>query len=133
MHSRAFEFQEATMKALIGLSITAMLAMTAPAMANSVWSDPGIDQRQERLAQRIERGRRSGELSPPEYRRLRQTLRDIARDERHFIADGRLSRRERDHLHARLDHLARAVYAQRHDFDGRYGSYNAPAYPGRRY
>jgi hypothetical protein len=121
------------MKALIGLSITAMLAVSAPAMANPGWSDPGVDQRQERLAQRIERGRRSGELSPPEYRRLRLALRDIARDEHHFMADGRLSPRERNNLHARLDHLARAVHAQRHDLDGRYGSYNGPAYPGRRY
>ncbi len=121
------------MKALLGLSIAALLSLAAPVMANPTWSDPGIDQRQERLAQRIERGWRSGELSPPEYRRLRQELRDIARDEHHFVADGRLSVRERDHLHARLGHLARAVEVQRHDVDRRYGSYNAPAYPGRHY
>jgi hypothetical protein len=119
------------MKALIGLSITALLAVSAPAMANPGWSDPGVDQRQERLAHRIESGWRSGELSPPEYRRLRQELRDIARDEYHFVADGRLSPRERDHLHARLDHLSRAVQVERRDFDRRYGSYNGPAYPGR--
>jgi hypothetical protein len=119
------------MKALIGLSITALLTLSAPAIAREHWSDPGVDQRQERLAQRIEHGWRSGELTPPEYRRLRQELRDIARDEHHFIADGRLSPRERGHLHARLDHLSRAVHVQRHDVDGRYGSYNGPAYPGR--
>ena len=121
------------MKALIGLSITALLAVSAPAMANPGWSDPGVDQRQERLGHRIESGWRSGELSPPEYRRLRQELRDIARDEHHFVADGRLSPRERDHLHARLDHLSRVLQAERHDVDRRYGSYNGPAYPGRHY
>lgn len=121
------------MKALIGLSITALLAVSAPAMANPGWSDRAIDQRQESVAFRIERGWRSGELSPPEYRRLRLELRDIARDEHHFMADGRLSPRERDHLHARLDHLSRAVQAERHDVDRRYGSYNGPAYPGRHY
>ena len=121
------------MKALIGLSITALLALSAPAMANPGWSDPSVDQRQERLAHRIESGWRSGELSPPEYRRLRQELRDIARDEHHFVADGRLSPRERDHLHARLDHLSRAVQVERRDVDRRYGSYNGPAYPGRHY
>jgi hypothetical protein len=121
------------MKALMGLSITALLALSAPAMANHGWSDPVIDQRQERLADRIERGWRSGELSPPEYRRLRQELRDIQRDEHHFVADGRLTLRERDHLQARLDHLARTVRVQLHDGDRRYGSYNAPAYPDRRY
>jgi hypothetical protein len=121
------------MKALIGLSITALLAVSAPAMADYGWSDPGIDQRQAHLAQRIEHGRRSGELTPPEYRRLRLELRDIARNEHHFIADGRLSPREREHLHARLDHLSRAVQVQRHDVDRRYGSYNGRAYPGRHY
>jgi hypothetical protein len=121
------------MKALIALSITAMLAASAPALANPRWSDPGVDERQERIAYRIEQGRRAGELSPPEYRRLRQVLREIARDEHHFMADGRLTPRERDHLHARLDHLSRAVQAERHDVDRRHGSYNGPAYPGRHY
>lgn len=121
------------MKALTGLVITALLAVAAPAMAKHGSSDPAIDQRQERVAQRIERGWRSGELNPPEYRRLRQELGDIQRDEHHFFADGRLSPRERDHLNARLDHLARAVRAQTHDVDRRYGSYNGPAYSGRNY
>jgi hypothetical protein len=121
------------MKALIGLAITVLLTLSAPVTANERWSDPGVDQRQERLAHRIEHGWRSGELTPPEYRRLRQEWRDIARDEHHFIADGRLSPRERDHLHARLDHLARAVQIQRRDVDRRYGSYNGPAYSGRHY
>ncbi|MGZ8153868.1 MAG: hypothetical protein ACXWUH_04310 [Burkholderiales bacterium] len=121
------------MKVLMGLSVVAMLAAAAPAMADRGWSDPAIDQRQERLFNRIERGFRAGELSRQEYRRLRDELRRIEHDEHYYLSDGRLSPRERDHLHARLDHLARAVYVQRHDGDRRYGSYNAPVYPDRRF
>jgi hypothetical protein len=121
------------MKGLIGLTLVAVLGAAAPAMARPVWSDPAIDQRQEQLAYRIDRGWRSGELSTPEYRRLRAELRDIQRDERYLASDGRLSPRDRDHLQARLDVLARNVEMQRRDWDRRYGSYNGPTYPDRRY
>ena len=121
------------MKGLIGLSMVALLSAAAPAIAHAAWSDPGIDRQQEQLSYRIERGWRSGELSPPEYRRLRQELRDIDRQERYFVSDGRLSPRERDHLHVRLDQLARNIDVQRRDWDRRYGSYNGPVYPDRRY
>ena len=87
------------MKRLIGLTLIAMLSAAAPAMARAS-SDPSIDQRQERLAYTIERGWRAGDLSAPEYRRLRQELRDIDREEHYLAADGWLSPRDRDRLHA---------------------------------
>jgi len=120
------------MKRLIGLTLIAMLSAAAPAMARAS-SDPSIDQRQERLAYTIERGWRAGDLSAPEYRRLRQELRNIDREEHYLAADGWLSPRDRDRLHARLDQLARNVAVERHDWDRRYGSYNGPGYPDRRY
>lgn len=121
------------MKRLMSIGVIAMLSAAAPAMANHGWSDPAIGQRQERLAERIDRGWRSGDLSRPEYRRLRMELADISREEHYFMNDGRLSPRERDRLHARLDQLDRAVYVERHDGERRYGLYNAPGYPDRRY
>jgi hypothetical protein len=121
------------MKGLIGLTLVAMLTAAVPVSARPGWSDPAIDHRQEQLAYRIERSWRSGELSAPEYRRLRAELRDIQREEGHLASDGRVSPRDRDHLQARLDLLARNIEVQRRDWDRRYGSYNGPAYPDRRY
>lgn len=117
------------MKALIGAGLIAILT-AAPALANHGERDAGINERQARLEQRIERGFRSGELTRPEYRRLVHEARDIERAEHVFKSDGYLSPRERSELHARLEHLSRAIQHERHDVERRDGSYNYkhPAY-----
>lgn len=118
------------MKTLIAAGMIAVLTAAAPALANHDQRDPSINERQSQLAQRIERGWRAGELTPQEYRRLVHEAREIERVEHFYRADGRLSSHERSDLHARLDHLARAIHYERRDAEQRHGSYNYdhPAY-----
>ena len=120
------------MKILI--SAIALFASTAiPAMANHDFRDAGINQRQQQIERRLQQGWRAGELTQLEYRRLQHVLREIDRAEHHYAADGHLSRRERDELHARLDHLSREVYRQKHDVERRSGFYNDGPRAERRY
>jgi hypothetical protein len=108
-----------------------MLTAATPALANHDHRERSVNERQARLAQRIERGWRTGELTPHEYRRLVHEAREIERAEHFYRSDGRLSPRERSDLHARLDHLARAIHHERRDVEQRHGSYNydhQPAY-----
>jgi DNA-binding CsgD family transcriptional regulator len=119
------------MKSLI-MAIT-LLAATAPALANHDGQDASINEREYRLAQRIEQGWRSGELTRQEYARLRFELRDIERNEHYFMADGRLSPRERGQLQVRLDNLSRDIYRQKHDVERRGGYYNGDYHAYRRY
>jgi hypothetical protein len=100
----------------------ALMAAATPALADHGRHDDGINERQHRLEQRIEDGRRSGQLTRHEYARLRHELGLIARDEHAFRGDGRLSGGERQHLHARLDALTRAVSFEKRDGERR-GSY----------
>jgi len=104
-------------------SLVTLLA-AAPALAGHGPRDASINQRQHALEQRIEQGRRSGELTPREYQRLRVQAREIERAEHEFRSDGRLSARERGELNARLDRLARVVYREKHDGERLGGSYN---------
>lgn len=115
------------------ITAIALLAATAPAMANYDGRDASINEREYRLAQRIEQGWRSGELTRREYARLRYELRDIERNEQFFMADGRLSPRERGQLQTRLDNLSREIYRQKRDVERRGGYYNGDYHADRRY
>ena len=106
------------------ISAVALLAATTPAIAAHDFRDSGINERQHRLERRIEQGWRSGDLTPGEYRRLQAGLSEVERAERYYASDGHLSRSERDELHARLDHLSREIYRQRHDGERQHGFYN---------
>ena len=121
------------MKGLKLLSAFALIALSAPALADHDRRDSNVNERQYRLEQRVEHGRRTGELTRHEYRRLQHELRLIARDEHAYRADGRLSPGERHHLHARLDAVARAVRHEIRDGERRYGHYNDRHYADRRF
>jgi hypothetical protein len=60
-------------------------------------------------------------------------MRLIERNERAFMSDGHLSRDERQHLHVRLDSLAREVFHQRRDGERRGAHYNERYDAARRY
>ncbi len=121
------------MKKLIGASMAVLLFGAMPAIADHGQRDAGVHERQHRIEQRIEQGVRTGELSPREFHRLQHELREIQRTEYYFRADGHFSGREREELHARLDHLSRDVYRQKHDGERRYGSYNRDSHAFGRY
>ena len=65
--------------------------------------------------QRIKQGVRSGELTQREAKRLRGEQRTIRREERAYLADGRLSRGERRDLSRHLRAANGHIYNQRHD------------------
>lgn len=74
-----------------------------------------INARQHKQAKRIRAGKRDGSLTRIEVKKLRKQQRRIKQLERHFRADGRLSRVEKRQLHSRLDRAARRIAAERHD------------------
>jgi len=112
-------------KKLVRTGLIVVLTAAAPAMATHGGErDRGLNERQHRLEQRIEQGWRSGELTPREYRRLRDAVHGIDRTERVFWSDGYLSPRERSALHARLDRLSREIYREKQDIERRHGTYN---------
>lgn len=75
-----------------------------------------INQRQERLERRIERGLRDGSLTRREARWLRAEFRDIARLESRYRYDG-LTRWERADLDRRFDRLEAQIRYERRDRD----------------
>lgn len=80
----------------------------------------GVDDRQARIAQRIERGVHNGDLTRREARQLERQLASTEQKERAFESDGRLNRRERAELQQDLDQLAQRLRFERRDNDRRY-------------
>lgn len=78
-----------------------------------------IDARQDRQMDRIRAGKRSGELTRHEFRDLMDAQREIKAMERHFLADGRLDRREYRRLDRALDRTDRMIRAEKHDQQAR--------------
>src|SRR5436305_83057 len=95
------------MKRFIWAGLIAVFSAAAPAWAVPVPGDAGLSERESRLEQRLEQGWRTGELTRPEYRRLRFELTEIERADRYYRSDGFLSPGEVRELHARLDELSR--------------------------
>jgi hypothetical protein len=81
-----------------------------------------LNQRQQRLDWRIERGLRDGALNHREARRLREEFRQIAYLEMRYRAGG-LSGWERADLDRRLDRLESRLRHERRDNDYGYGYY----------
>lgn len=78
-------------------------------------SDYSIDARQHQQMEQIMRGIRSGDLSRHEARDLIREQKEIEQMQRHYLADGRMSRDEWLQLDRRLDHAARDIRAEKHD------------------
>ncbi len=64
---------------------------------------------------RIKQGVASGALTYWEARHLRRKHRQIRRMRHHFLADGRLSHRERRILNRRLNHNSDRIFAYKHN------------------
>jgi len=74
-----------------------------------------VERRQERQRVRIAQGRRFGELSRGEFRRLKKQQRKIARMERRFSSDGHLSGKERRRLERAQDRASRRIARFKHN------------------
>jgi hypothetical protein len=112
------------MKRLISAAALAAICAATPALANHENRNGGFDERAARIEQRIEHARQTGELTPPEYQRLRDELRSVRRAERHYVSDGWLSGQERQALDVRLDRLALHVRHEQRDGERVDGFYN---------
>ena len=122
------------MKTMI-LALAAATALSAGAASaqpfgwgrdDSRWTD--IDERQERLAFRIDQGVRSGQLTSREAYRLRTEFNRIARLEARYRWNG-LSSWELADLDRRLDMLTMDIRVARRDDDRRYGFLDREYYP----
>jgi hypothetical protein len=92
-------------------AVLIVLLFTGTAFAHS----PGINKRQHNQQKRIFQGIRSGELTKREVYRLGNEQRRIAKKERIFKADGKLTRRERAILQHDLNHASGHIYREKHD------------------
>jgi hypothetical protein len=77
-----------------------------------------INERQQNLERRIERGIRTGDISRREAFRLRGESRQVAQIEARYRVNG-LSQWERSDLNRRMDRLEAQIRAERHDHDNR--------------
>lgn len=121
------------MKTMI-VTLAAATALTAGAAAaqpygygrhDTRWMP--LDERQERLAFRIDQGVRSGQLTGREAYRLRTAFNRIARLEARYRVNG-LSGWERADLDRRIDLLSNDVRLSRRDDERRYGYNDYPRY-----
>ena len=87
------------------------------------WFDDGrrqnVDERQARIANRIQNGLENGGLSRREARQVERQLNATEQKERAFESDGRVNSRERAELHRDLDVVAQRLRFERHDGDRR--------------
>ena len=77
-----------------------------------------INERQQNLERRIDRGIRNGDISRREASRLRGESRQIAQLEARYRVNG-LSQRERSDLSRRMDRLDSQIRTERNDHDNR--------------
>lgn len=78
-----------------------------------------IDRREERQAQRIERGIEKGYLTPDEIAKLQAQQNDIATAESSFRSDGKLTRAEHRKLQRMLNKASECIWAEKHDQEGK--------------
>ena len=97
-------------------------AVAAPSVASAApWQS--INQRQQRIDQRIDQGIRSGALNRNKAYRLRTQFRDLANLEQRYRRSDGLSNWERQDLNRRFDQLSARVYNQKNDRQGHRGGY----------
>ena len=96
------------------LITAALIAIVGLAWTGTATADP-LKYRMVNQHYRIKDGVASGALTYWEARHLRQKHRQIRRMRHHFLADGRLSHRERRILIRRLNHNSDRISAFKHN------------------
>lgn len=102
-------FRSTLLIAAAGLIVTASAALAGEAKRY----DP--DTRADVLSTVIEEGRRSGEITYFEGRKLKKAQLEAARVQHLAEADGRITKAERAEIKAAQDALAEQIYAERTD------------------
>src|SRR5258706_9160325 len=103
-----------TMKTFKLLAVAALAASTLPAFAQTQ-STPRIDQRQAEQQQRIEQGKKSGQLTKKEAAKLEKGQARIQKMENKAAADGKITKKERRQIEHAQDVESRRIYREKHD------------------
>ena len=105
------------------MKITSLVAASTIVAATAVTALPAqadrIDNRQARQMERIEQGVRSGQLTRFEARKLIAQQHDIAKLERKFERDGRLTPAERQQLTMLQNRASRMIFQEKNDNETR--------------
>jgi uncharacterized membrane protein YebE (DUF533 family) len=96
------------------LAVAGALALPAFAQAQTQ-STPRIDTRQERQETRIERGEKSGQLTPKEAARLEKGQAHVQKMENKAVADGKVTKKERAKIEKAQDKQSKKIYREKHD------------------
>jgi hypothetical protein len=103
------------MKTLSLVAITLAITATGAAAHDDSRRADRIDAREARQAERINEGRRSGELTWLEAQRLRAEQARIHRMERWAKSDGYISREEARRIEQAQDAASRHIRQEKHD------------------
>jgi len=109
-------------KTVIGGMVATLVLAAAPAFAAPHGHGYGhgvVNQRQFNQHERIQQGRRSGELTRGEARGLRHEQAGIRHEERRYLSDGHLSGRERRDLRHDQNQASRHIWQEKHDGERR--------------
>lgn len=117
------------MKKLLLLA-AGLLLISLPGVAPT--ADAGqLQDRQATQHRRIQQGIASGQLTPAEVRLLFHDQRRVRQLKRHFLADGRLSGRERIILGHHLDRSSERIFRYKHNHWQVAGGCRSPRYGSR--
>lgn len=97
------------------LFLLLVLAAAMPAAFELQAQTPGTDGRQHLQRERIREGRRNGDLTRREARKLRREQRHIQRMERRAQRDGQVGPREKRKLDRAQDRASRNIFRKKHN------------------
>ncbi len=95
--------------------IGAGTALSFTAAAEAGTRSPHINQREARQQGRINKGIRSGALTPRETYRLQRQQANIRAQEARFKSDGNFSKRERHAVKNHLNRSSQSIYRLKHN------------------
>ena len=96
------------------ISLILVTTIMALIWCSSAWADRS-NIRGDRQTQRIRQGIRSGEITRPEVRILKNDQRHIDQAYHRALADGHLNWRDRQRLEKMQDHASRDIYRAKHN------------------
>lgn len=101
------------------IMITALFCLGLLTELSAQQATPGVTGRQVKQQARIQEGKRSGELTRRETRRLQMQQAKIQHDKRKAKSDGVVTPVERRKLRAEQRRANRTIYRQKHDVEKR--------------
>ena len=85
------------------------------ALGNTAEARDRVDRRQARQSARVHQGKESGEITPAEAARLRESNRIVRRTEKRAEADGVVTPNEKAHLEREQDARSRQINRLKHN------------------